>query len=204
MPDQIEKLQPVSAITPVIVPGKYGDYENDGCGVSLCLVPQHSCLLVIAKRGKASELATYLKKNFQLELPSPGKANQTKERDIRWAGYERWFLSSEKKNDAAFYKEALQKLADVASITDQTHARVILKISGPYARAVLEKGMPVDLHSRVFGVGCCAVTEIAKVGIHLTQTGKNQYEVSAYRSFAENLWHWINEMSLEFGCQIDV
>ncbi len=89
-----------------------------------------------------------------------------------------------------------------ASISDQSHGRVVFSLSGPMARHVLTKGTPVDLHPRAFAPGQCAVTQMAHVGVHLAQVGPESYELSLFRGFAENFWEWLTEMALEFGYEV--
>ncbi len=85
---------------------------------------------------------------------------------------------------------------------DQSHGRVTIRIAGDKARAVLAKGTPVDLHPAEFPVGQSAVTQMAHVGIHLTRTAEDTYEISVFRGFAQSFWEWLTEMSLEFGYQV--
>jgi heterotetrameric sarcosine oxidase gamma subunit len=67
---------------------------------------------------------------------------------------------------------------------------------------VLAKGTPVDLHDDEFAVGRSAVTQMAHVGVHLTRTGKDSFELSVFRGFAESFWEWLCEQAEEFGYQV--
>lgn len=53
-----------------------------------------------------------------------------------------------------------QRLRGLASIFDQSGGRTVLRLSGPRARDVLAKGLPIDLHSRAFGPGSAATRTI--------------------------------------------
>ena len=66
-------------------------------------------------------------------------------------------------------------------------------------RAVLAKGTPVDLHDDEFAVGRSAVTQMAHVGVHLTRTGEDGFELSVFRGFSESFWEWLTEQAEEFG-----
>ena len=55
-------------------------------------------------------------------------------------------MLAENRGEGALYRELKAKLSGLASVTDQSHGRVIIRIAGPKARAVLAKGTPVDLH----------------------------------------------------------
>ena len=94
------------------------------------------------------------------------------------------------------------KLAGIASVSDQSHGRVILRVAGPKARAVLAKGTPVDLHQDAFAIGSSALTQMAHVGVHLTRAGEDAFELSVFRGFSANFWDWLTDMSEEFGYQV--
>ena len=100
------------------------------------------------------------------------------------------------------YADVKAALSGIASVSDQSHGRVILRISGPKARNVLAKGTPVDLHPDVFPVGKSALTQMAHVGVHLTRVGEDAFDLSVFRGFSESFWEWITEQAEEFGYQV--
>ncbi len=95
-----------------------------------------------------------------------------------------------------------ETLKGLASVSEQSHGRVIMRVAGPKARAVLGKGTPVDLHHSVFAIGDSAVTQMAHVGVHLVRTGEDSFELSVFRGFSANFWDWLTTMSEEFGYQV--
>ena len=56
------------------------------------------------------------------------------------------------------------KLAGLASISDQSGGRTLLRLSGPHARDVLAKGLPIDLDPRAFPLGSAATSAISHMG----------------------------------------
>ncbi len=100
-------------------------------------------------------------------------------------------------------------LADhFAAVTEVGESRTCIRIAGPKARALLQKGCPLDLHPRAFGVGQCAQTCLAKatVAIHLvadeSAADGPALEVYVLRSFAEYLWAWIEDAGREYGVTV--
>jgi sarcosine oxidase subunit gamma len=90
--------------------------------------------------------------------------------------------------------------AGLASVCDQSDGRCVIRISGPSARDVLAKGIPLDLHPRVFGPGQAAVTLAAHIGVHIWQIDDMPtYEIAVFRGFAGSFWHWLMESAAEFG-----
>jgi len=137
---------------------------------------------VIARKGKAKTLADALK-NWR------GVTAQ-------WAGADQYFVLDQP------FGEVRKKLEGLASCSDQSHGRVIIRIEGPKVRQVLCKGTPVDLHESEFAVGKSALTQMAHVGVHLTRTGRDAFELSVFRGFSESFWEWLTEQTEEFGYQV--
>ena len=115
---------------------------------------------------------------------------------MQWAGADQYFVL-----DKAF-DEVRKKFEGIASCSDQSHGRVIIRIEGPKVRNVLCKGTPVDLHESEFEIGKSALTQMAHVGVHLTRTGKDAFELSVFRGFSESFWEWLTEQAEEFGYQV--
>ena len=55
-------------------------------------------------------------------------------------------------NDA-LARDLAERLKGLASISDQSGGRTVIRISGPRARDVLAKGLPIDLDPRGFPLG---------------------------------------------------
>ena len=94
------------------------------------------------------------------------------------------------------------------AVTDVSDSRTCLRVSGPRARDLLCKGMPLDLHPRAFPVGRCAQSHLAKTGVvvHLIAEGESAegpiFELYVLRSFAEYLWVWLEDAAGEYGLAI--
>ncbi|MFP6759987.1 MAG: sarcosine oxidase subunit gamma family protein [Alphaproteobacteria bacterium] len=143
-----------------------------------------------------------MKNNYGVTCPPPGRSTTSGDVTVHWAGAEQWFVIADKFAEGALYRDLVERLAGLASVSDQSHGRVILLLSGAHARDVIAKGTPVDVHPREFAPGHCAVTQMAHVGVHLACVGTDAYELSLFRGFAESFWHWLGEMAEEFGTQV--
>jgi methylglutamate dehydrogenase subunit D len=191
-------------------PGRYGSNRPDGPGVSLRFCRMGSIVAVIARKGSAQALAEVLGQRFGLELPGPGLSFAQDGLALRWAGPEQWFALADGGGDGALYQDlaaALYQdlgaaLADTAAVVDQSHGRVAIVIAGPKARAVLAKGTAVDLHPSRFRPGQVAMTQMAHVGVHLTQTRPDVFELLVFRSFAESLFEFLTAMAAEYGYEV--
>ena len=73
------------------------------------------------------------------------------------------------------------------------------ELSGPRARAVLEKGCSLDLHPRVFKPGTALSTEIGGIPAILWKTADETYRIFPRASFAEFLGRWLLDAMREFA-----
>ena len=86
-----------------------------------------------------------------------------------------------------------EAVGSLASVVDQSGGYVVLTLSGPGARTVLQRGAPIDLHPEAFGPGSAAVTVIAHVGVILRQLDESPtYEVAVFRSYAASFRRWLD------------
>lgn len=177
-------LPRVSPLADVAVQGRFGA-DRGSPGVEFRVRHPMSIVTVIARMGKGKSVAS------ALESFNP-----------QWAGPDQYFVLAESRGEGALYRELKSALGDIASVSDQSHGRVIIRISGRKARAVLAKGTPVDLYPDEFAVGKSALTQMAHVGVHLTRVGDDAYDLSVFRGFAESFWEWITEQAEEFGFQV--
>ncbi len=71
-------------------------------------------------------------------------------------------------------------------------------------RELLAKGCPLDLHPRVFDVGQCAQSHLAKAPILIRQLDREPaFEIVVRRSFADYLWVWLEDAAAEYGFEVD-
>jgi sarcosine oxidase subunit gamma len=84
-------------------------------------------------------------------------------------------------------------------VVDLSANRTTFELSGPRARAVLEKGCSLDLHPRVFKAGTALSTEIGGIPAILWKTADETYRIFPRASFAEFLGRWLLDAMREFA-----
>ncbi|MBO6946879.1 MAG: hypothetical protein JJ855_02775 [Rhodospirillales bacterium] len=187
------------------------DSELSGTGVVMREIPYRG-LINIRGDVKDKNFVDAVQKAVKLSPPVDpntvsGKPTTTR---IMWLGPDEWLVIT-KPEGAERAMNALWKNLKVdglhASVTDSTHARTCIEISGPRAREVLQKGCALDLHPSKFAPGQCAQTIVSKVGVMLIHTatarnGDPTYELYALRSFSTYLWTWLEDASQEFGLKV--
>jgi len=119
---------------------------------------------------------------------------------IYWLGPDEWLIVTQPGQQAALAATLGEALQGVfSSITDVSSGQAIISVSGANARALLEKGCPIDLHPREFAIGDCAQTHLAKAAVLISAVNDAPgYELIVRRSFADYLGLWLLDAIVEF------
>ncbi|MFP5312001.1 MAG: sarcosine oxidase subunit gamma [Actinomycetes bacterium] len=89
--------------------------------------------------------------------------------------------------------------SDAGQVVDLSANRTTFELTGPRARAVLEKGCSLDLHPRVLKAGTALSTEIGNIPAILWKTGDESYRVFPRASFADFLGRWLLDAMREYA-----
>jgi heterotetrameric sarcosine oxidase gamma subunit len=85
------------------------------------------------------------------------------------------------------------KLAGLASVSDQSGGYVLFRIAGADARRVLQSGAFIDLHPNVFRTDSVATTVIAHIGVIFWQLDDAPtFELATFRSYAFSIRKWLD------------
>ena len=183
MPDEARR----QSVLAHIAQGRFG--ADCGIpGVVFSVRQPVSIVMAIARKGQSGLLPTAL----------GGMADVS----VQWAGADQYYVVADGRAEGHLFRELRNKFSGIAAVSDQSHARVIISVSGPMVRQVLAKGTPVDLHASEFAIGQSAITQMAHVTIHLTRVRNDTFELSVFRGFAESFWEWLTTQSEEFGYQV--
>ena len=132
-------------------------------------------------------------------LPSRyGDVSANGPHSVLWLGPDEWLVVSGADPDALTRRLVGAIDGDHAAAVDVSANRTVLALRGPAARAVLQKGCPLDLHPRAFGVGRAASTTLARVPVLLWQTGPDSYHLLPRSSFADYVARWLLDAMHEF------
>ncbi|WP_027058318.1 sarcosine oxidase subunit gamma [Mesorhizobium loti] len=191
-----------SPLDRALVAGQYG--AQGDAGVSLTEIRNFDLVQVIVRRGKAADTAQAAKARFGVATPETPKAVQTTDATLIWSGPDQFFVLSK---DGKHGTEALaQPFASSASLSDQSHARVLISISGARARTMLAKLSSIDLHHDAFALGAAAATSMDHTSVTLwrgnDRDGLAVFNVLVFATFAESLWHTILDSAAEYGVAI--
>ena len=115
-----------------------------------------------------------------LALPKAG----TRLGNIVWNGPNSWLVLDE---DAA----ALAARTGGA-VTEQSDGLFLFAVSGPQAREILKRLVPIDLREAVFAPEAVAITHAAHIGVRIWRED-DAIILACFRSFAPSLHHALTE-----------
>ena len=126
-----------------------------------------------------------------VSLPQGPGAALAGSRTVIATGPGTW-LVLENSAGADFAGRLAETLAGIAAVSDQSGSYLVHALSGPAARALLQRGLAIDLHPDAFGPGSAAISQIAHIGVVLWQVDKAPtYRIAVWRSYAESFRHWV-------------
>jgi len=168
-------------------------------GVTIAERRDLTLVQVIARRGQEQAAAERLGLD-----PAPGRASTVVAGTALWLAPGAWMVVAEGVEEGALYQDLCERVQQVAAVMDQSHGRVVLRLSGRRARDVLAKGCRLDLHPRVFQPGMCAQTGIAQIGVLLHQIDERPtYELQVFAGYAADFLAWLTASAAELGCRIE-
>jgi sarcosine oxidase subunit gamma len=135
-------------------------------------------------RGQESEVSAILERHVGAALPDPGQiAEGTSGRAI-WMGLGLTFAELPEPGAP----DLMAALAPHAAVTDQSDAWAALTLTGPHARAVLARLIPLDLDPAAFPLGHVARTQLRHMMCALLAT-EGGFRLLVLRSFARTAVH---------------
>ncbi|PBB17886.1 sarcosine oxidase subunit gamma family protein [Mesorhizobium sp. WSM4313] len=192
-----------SPLDRALIAGSYG--AQGDAGVSLTEIRNFDLVQVMARRGKAGEMAKAAQARVGMAAPETPKAVDTADATLIWSGPEQFLVLSKGGRHSI---EALGSVfAGSALLSDQSHARALISISGDKARTMLAKLSSIDLHPDVFGVGAAAATSMDHTSVTLWRgkdlaDGQAVFNLLVFATFAESLWHTILDSAAEYGVTV--
>ncbi len=196
-------LKAKSALDGLARPGRYSKSAGEP-GVVITERVGLGLATVAARKGKADALRQAVMETYGVELPSTSRIVQGPQVSFMGYGTGQWLAVSASLAGEALARDLAQTLKGLASISDQSGGRTVIRISGPRARDVLAKGLPIDLDPRVFPLGSAATSVISHMGVQLWQTDDmRSYDVAVFRSLSESFWRWLTASAAEYGYAVE-
>lgn len=189
-----------SALAEVWAPGRHGSLGGGAARVSFAALADLSIVQVAAFDDAAASTAI---KTSCGGLPPAACNTTTLHGDIRMLsiGPGRWLLIAPEAQDVP--ARLIGRIpAEVATITDLSHGRTVVRVGGPDTRRLLAKTCTLDLDSRVFTPGRCALTLFGQAGVLLDAVSDDVVDVYFNRSYAVSGWEILADAAAEYGCSV--
>ncbi len=186
----------------VLLAGQHGA-RVDSVGMTIAPVQGNSICNVMALRNASPPVESAFWRGFDFELPEPGRFVTHDGLRMAWDGPGRWRACAEGLEEGELYNRLSKGVGASAGVVEQSHGLVAVRIVGAKTPAVLAKGTCVDLHRDQFGPGNCALTQIAHMGVHLSQLDDAPtYEIQLFRSMAGSFAEWLMASGGEYGIEV--
>jgi sarcosine oxidase subunit gamma len=191
-----------SALAGLAVPGRYGKAGGEP-GVAIAELTGLGLATLAARKGQAGALKEAVASAYGVELPDGSR--MARGRSVSFVGYGpgQWLAVSESLANEALAEDLKRRLGALASISDQSGGRIVLRVRGPRARDVLAKGLPIDLHPQRFASGSAATSTLSLMGVQIWQVDEAPtYDIALFRSLSESFWRWLAASAAEFGYEV--
>jgi methylglutamate dehydrogenase subunit D len=195
-------LQAKSALARIALPGRYGRKDGEP-GIVVSERIGLGLATVAARKSQAEALKTAVASAYGVQLPASSRVVEGSAVSFVGYGPGQWLGVSESFASEALARDLQERLQGLASISDQSGGRTVLRIGGRRARDVLAKGLPIDLDPRSFPLGSAATSAISHMGVQIWQTGDTRsYDVAIFRSLSESFWRWLTASAAEYGYEV--
>jgi methylglutamate dehydrogenase subunit D len=191
-----------SAIDALRQPGRYGR-PSGPAGIVVRERLGAATALITVRAGQHAALAAAVRSHFGISLPTVGKRAAGEKLTLAGIGPGQWLAEVPTTPPEGIESALRSALGEHATIVDQSHARVILRMAGPRVREVLAAGVPLDLHPRAFSPGDIAQTLVTHIGVQLWQlTADPIYELAVPRSMTGSFWNWLEHAAFRHGLKV--
>jgi sarcosine oxidase subunit gamma len=195
-------LKPNAALAGLAIPGRYGK-QGRAPGVTIAERDGLGLATLAARKGQGAALKAAVREAYGVVLPDNAAIAHGPQMSFIGYGPGQWLAVSERLAGEALAEELAARLKGLASISDQNGGRAVIRISGPRARDVLAKGLPIDLDPRSFKPGDAATSTLSLMGVQIWQVDDAPtYEIALFRSVSESFWRWLTASAGEFGYEV--
>jgi sarcosine oxidase subunit gamma len=121
---------------------------------------------------------------------------------LLWTGPGQWLAVSASAGADGLLAELEQRLsATDATLSDLSHARTVLRVSGPAWKDLLAKGCPADIDA--MAPGDCVASLLSHFTVVIHCVAEDSADVYVFRSFGASLWEWLRRGAEEFGYTVE-
>jgi sarcosine oxidase subunit gamma len=198
--DSMVSLAERSALSGIAVPGRYG--RAGATGIMIKERTDLAFASVTARREKHFGLFNAVNTAFGIALPDGPRRVTRGHVTFAGVGPDQWIASADGADAAGFAARVRARIGPFAAVSDQSDARLVLRLSGPRVRDVLAKGVPIDLHPKAFKPGDVACTIVGYINTQIDMLDEATWQLAVPRSMAGSFWSWLTASAAEFGYDV--
>jgi len=116
---------------------------------------------------------------------------------ILWTGPNTYLVTSKKENIINIINDKCD--SENFAITDISHSRAVIQLSGVHSKEVLKKGCPINFNEFQKNNSAGSVFHGIAIVIDFVDEDSQTFNLFTRRSFGQSLYHHITDASLEFG-----
>lgn len=176
----LDGASPLSLLLPVTLRSRQGPAT-----LTVAEMPFAAMLEINAWDGRSNDALSHLFTNGDSSnpdpLPAPGEVRNNGSFDLVQVGPRKILLIAD---GALINRERLCVPPSIGTVTDQSHARVRLRLAGPLGAALLSRGISCDLRPRHFPTNTAKVTPLHGAPILIHRRPDDVHDLYLPRSFA--------------------
>ena len=177
--------------------GSFGNFEGKNSNEIITIKELKNFKIFQVVKYKTSKTNIKEYKIFDLNFPDDLKVSGNNDTRILWIGPNNWFIfsSSEKLSEEISKNLSNNEFA----ITDLSHSKAIIELSGKNLKEVLKKGCPINFNELNKNQSINSIFNGIAITLDFINDQPATVRIMSLRSFGESLYHSVTDASLEFG-----
>jgi sarcosine oxidase subunit gamma len=190
----------LSPLAPIFLPGSHG-HAADGIGVTLSEIQPGSIVQLAAWQGQERVMIAAIRQVTGLALADGAGGGIATETKAAFGFAPGKFLVVDQ--DEGLTNELAKAVAvETGTVTDLSHGRTAIRISGRKVEWVLSKFFAIDFSLPAFPVGSGISTAHHDFFTQIQRSGADQFDLYVFRSFARSFWNSLCHASEEVGYEV--
>ena len=187
----------ISPLNSVHLVGDHGNFKNKNSDeiINIKELKNFKIFQIVKFKKNKKNINDY--KLSGLDFPDKLRVSENNDVRILWIGPNNWLALSA---TISLSEEIAKNFSnDEFAITDLSHSKAIIEISGKNVREILKKGCPINFNNINKNEAVSSIFNGIAVTLDFINDQPSKIRVMCLRSFGESLYHSVTDASLEFG-----
>ncbi len=187
----------ISPLNSVHLVGDHGNFKNKNSDeiINIKELKNFKIFQIVKFRKNKKSIDDY--KLSGLDFPDKLRVSENNDVRILWIGPNNWLALSA---TVSLSEEIAKSLSNEEfAITDLSHSKAIIELSGKNVKEVLKKGCPINFNDINKNEVVNSIFNGIAITLDIINDQPDKIRVMCLRSFGESLYHSVTDASLEFG-----